>query len=413
MSEEKLMPEMMKDADGMMEMTEGQTLTAFADKEENAIPVLIVPGEEEAYAKQQALAAQPAAQPEIKEVNIEDKIQLTDAERKAVEDFAAKIDISNTTHILQYGADAQSKISQFSDMALQKVRTKDLSSVGDTLAELVVELKGFDPTEEKKGFLGIFKKAGAGIAQLKAQYDKAEVNVEKVVDVLEGHQITLTKDIAVLDEMFKANLTNFRQLSLYIVAGKKKLAEAQNVTIPEMRRKAELSGALEDAQAVNDFANLTNRFEKKLHDLDLTRTVSLQMGPQIRLIQNNDALMVEKIQTTLLNTIPLWKSQMVLALGLAHSEQAMNAQRAVSDTTNELLKKNAELLKQTTVGVAEESERGIVDIETLQHTNQMLIDTLDEVVKIQNDGRAKRKAAEVELLNIENQLRDKMLEFRG
>ena len=243
--------------------------------------------------------------------------------------------------------------------------------------------------------------------------DKAEVNVEKVVDVLEGHQITLTKDIAVLDEMFKANMTNFKQLSLYIVAGKKKLEEVQNVTIPAMQAKAAETGAMEDAQAANDYANLANRFEKKLHDLDLTRTVSLQMGPQIRLIQNNDTLMVEKIQTTLLNTIPLWKSQMVLALGLAHSEQAMQAQKAVSDTTNELLKKNAELLKQTTVGVAQESERGIVDIETLKHTNQMLIDTLDEVVKIQNDGRAKRKAAEVELMNIETQLKDKMLEFRG
>ena len=231
--------------------------------------------------------------------------------------------------------------------------------------------------------------------------------------MLEGHQITLTKDIAVLDEMFKANMTNFKQLSLYIVAGKKKLEEVQNVTIPAMQAKAAETGAMEDAQAANDYANLANRFEKKLHDLDLTRTVSLQMGPQIRLIQNNDTLMVEKIQTTLLNTIPLWKSQMVLALGLAHSEQAMQAQKAVSDTTNELLKKNAELLKQTTVGVAQESERGIVDIETLKHTNQMLIDTLDEVVKIQNDGRAKRKAAEVELLNIENQLKDKMLEFRG
>ena len=226
------------------------------------------------------------------------------------------------------------------------------------------------------------------------------------MDVLEGHQITLTKDIAVLDEMFKANMTNFKQLSLYIVAGKKKLEEVQNVTIPAMQAKAAETGAMEDAQAANDYANLANRFEKKLHDLDLTRTVSLQMGPQIRLIQNNDTLMVEKIQTTLLNTIPLWKSQMVLALGLAHSEQAMQAQKAVSDTTNELL-------KQTTVGVAQESERGIVDIETLKHTNQMLIDTLDEVVKIQNDGRAKRKAAEVELMNIETQLKDKMLEFRG
>ncbi len=385
---------------------------ATVDTKEVETPVLILPGEEETQLDQMMVEA--SAQPEtVKEVNIEDKIQLTDAEKKAVEDFAGKIDISNANHILQYGADAQAKITQFSDMALEKVRTKDLGSVGDTLSSLVVELKDFDPNEQKKGFLGLFKKAGTSIAELKAKYDKAEVNVEKVVDVLEGHQITLTKDIAVLDEMFKANMTNFKQLSLYIVAGKKKLEEVQNVTIPAMQAKAAETGAMEDAQAANDYANLANRFEKKLHDLDLTRTVSLQMGPQIRLIQNNDTLMVEKIQTTLLNTIPLWKSQMVLALGLAHSEQAMQAQKAVSDTTNELLKKNAELLKQTTVGVAQESERGIVDIETLKHTNQMLIDTLDEVVKIQNDGRAKRKAAEVELLNIENQLKDKMLEFRG
>ncbi len=385
---------------------------ATVDTKEAEMPVLILPGEEETQLDQMMVEA--SAQPEtVKEVNIEDKIQLTDAEKKAVEDFAGKIDISNANHILQYGADAQAKITQFSDMALEKVRTKDLGSVGDTLSSLVVELKGFDPNEQKKGFLGLFKKAGTSIAELKAKYDKAEVNVEKVVDVLEGHQITLTKDIAVLDEMFKANMTNFKQLSLYIVAGKKKLEEVQKVTIPAMQAKAAETGAMEDAQAANDYANLANRFEKKLHDLDLTRTVSLQMGPQIRLIQNNDTLMVEKIQTTLLNTIPLWKSQMVLALGLAHSEQAMQAQKAVSDTTNELLRKNAELLKQTTVGVAQESERGIVDIETLKHTNQMLIDTLDEVVKIQNDGRAKRKAAEVELLNIENQLKDKMLEFRG
>lgn len=391
---------------------EMKTMEATIDTKETEMPVLVLPGEEETPLDQMMVEA--SAKPEaVKEVNIEDKIQLTDAEKKAVDDFAAKIDISNANHILQYGADAQAKITQFSDMALEKVRTKDLGSVGDTLSSLVVELKGFDPNEQKKGFFGLFKKAGASIAELKAKYDKAEVNVEKVVDVLEGHQITLTKDIAVLDEMFKANMTNFKQLSLYIVAGKKKLEEVQNVTIPAMQAKAAETGAMEDAQAANDYANLANRFEKKLHDLDLTRTVSLQMGPQIRLIQNNDTLMVEKIQTTLLNTIPLWKSQMVLALGLAHSEQAMQAQKAVSDTTNELLKKNAELLKQTTVGVAQESERGIVDIETLKHTNQMLIDTLDEVVKIQNDGRAKRKAAEVELMNIETQLKDKMLEFRG
>ena len=341
-----------------------------------------------------------------------DESMLSDEERRLVDEFSKQIDIHNTNGILQYGVGTQKKMADFSETALKNVKTKDLGEVGDMISGLVTELKSFD-VEEEKGFLGFFKKSGNKMTALKAKYDKAEVNVEKVVDVLEGHQITLTKDIAVLDEMFKANMTNFKQLSLYIVAGKKKLEEVQNVTIPAMQAKAAETGAMEDAQAANDYANLANRFEKKLHDLDLTRTVSLQMGPQIRLIQNNDTLMVEKIQTTLLNTIPLWKSQMVLALGLAHSEQAMQAQKAVSDTTNELLKKNAELLKQTTVGVAQESERGIVDIETLKHTNQMLIDTLDEVVKIQNDGRAKRKAAEVELLNIENQLKDKMLEFRG
>lgn len=358
--------------------------------------------------------AEPEAVPEeITPVDIEDKIQLTDAEMKVVDDFAQKIDITNTTHVLQYGADAQKKIADFSDMALEKVRTKDLGKVGATLSDLVFELKGFSALEEEKGFLGIFKKAADPIVKLKAKYDKAEVNVEKVVDVLEGHQVTLTKDIAVLDEMFVANNTNFKQLSMYIVAGKKKLEEALNVTLPEMKAKAAASGEPADAQAVNDFANMCNRFEKKLHDLDLTRTVSLQMAPQIRMVQNNDALMVEKIQTTLINTIPLWKSQMVLALGLANSEAAVKAQSAVSDATNELLRKNAEVLKDTTIEVAKESERGIVDIETLKNTNTMLIETIDEVMKIQEDGREKRKAAEVELLKIEKELKAKMLEVRG
>lgn len=357
---------------------------------------------------------EPEAVPEeITPVDIEDKIQLTDAEMKVVDDFAQKIDITNTTHVLQYGADAQKKIADFSDLALEKVRTKDLGKVGDTLSDLVIELKGFSALEEEKGFLGLFKKAANPIVKLKARYDKTEVNVEKVVDILEGHQVTLTKDIAVLDEMFVANNTNFKQLSMYIVAGKKKLEEALNVTLPEMKEKAAASGEPADAQAVNDFANMCNRFEKKLHDLDLTRTVSLQMAPQIRMVQNNDALMVEKIQTTLINTIPLWKSQMVLALGLANSEAAVKAQRAVSETTNELLKKNAEVLKDTTIEVAKESERGIVDIETLKNTNTMLIETIDEVMKIQEDGREKRKAAEVELLKIEKELKAKMLEARG
>ena len=351
---------------------------------------------------------------EIVPVNIEDKIQLSDEEMKVVDNFVKQIDISNTTHVLQYGADAQKKMDDFSDMALEKVRTKDLGTVGDTLSELIVELKGFSALEEEnKGIKGLFRKAANPVVKLKAKYDKAEVNVEKVVDVLEGHQVTLTKDIAVLDEMFAANNTNFKQLSMYIVAGKKKLEEAQNVTLPQLKAKAEASGEAADAQAANDFASMCNRFEKKLHDLDLTRTVSLQMAPQIRMVQNNDALMVEKIQTTLVNTIPLWKSQMVLALGLANNEAAVEAQKAVSDTTNELLKKNAEVLKKTTVDVARESERGIVDIETLKNTNRQLIETIDEVMKIQQEGREKRKAAEVELAKIELELKNKLLETRG
>lgn len=351
---------------------------------------------------------------EIVPVNIEDKIQLSDEEMKVVDNFVKQIDISNTTHVLQYGADAQKKMADFSDMALEKVRTKDLGTVGDTLSELIVELKGFSALEEEnKGIKGLFRKAANPVVKLKAKYDKAEVNVEKVVDVLEGHQVTLTKDIAVLDEMFAANNTNFKQLSMYIVAGKKKLEEGQNVTLPQLKAKAEASGEAADAQAANDFASMCNRFEKKLHDLDLTRTVSLQMAPQIRMVQNNDALMVEKIQTTLVNTIPLWKSQMVLALGLANNEAAVEAQKAVSDTTNELLKKNAEVLKKTTVDVARESERGIVDIETLKNTNRQLIETIDEVMKIQQEGREKRKAAEVELAKIELELKNKLLETRG
>ena len=355
-------------------------------------------------------AAEPAA---VQEVNIEDKIELTLEEQKAVDEFVSKIDLNNAAHILQYGADAQQKMADFSDSALESVRTKDLGTVGDTLADLVTDLKGFNALEEKKGLSRLFHKAADPIAKLKAKYNKAEVNVEKVVDILEGHQVTLTRDIAVLDELFKANTMNFKQLSMYIVAGKKKLAEAYNVTLPELKAKAEASGTPEDAQAANDFGQMCSRFEKRLHDLDLTRTVSLQMAPQIRLVQNNNTLMVEKIQTTLINTIPLWKSQMVLALGLANSEAAVKAQQAVSETTNELLRKNAEVLKQTTVNVAKESERGIVDIETLKETNQKLIDTIDEVMTIQKEGREKRKAAEVELLKIEGELKSKLLEVRN
>ncbi len=369
------------------------------------VPTLTI-GEEPAETKQAAVEP-------VKEINIEDRIELTPEEQKVVDEFVNKIDLTNTNHILQYGADAQQKLADFSDSALESVRTKDLGQVGDTLVDLVTELKGFNALEEKKGFLGLFKKAADPIVQLKAKYAKAENNVEKVVEVLEGHQVTLTRDIAVLDELFKANTVNFKQLSMYIVAGKKKLEEAYKTTLPELKAKAEASGSPEDAQAANDYAQMLNRFEKKLHDLDLTRTVSLQMAPQIRLVQNNDTLMIEKIQTTLINTIPLWKSQMVLALGLANSEAAVKAQKAVSDTTNDMLRENAEALKQTTVKVAKESERGIVDIETLQETNRKLIETIDEVLVIQKDGREKRKAAEAELQKIEVELKDKLLEVRN
>ena len=386
----------------------------MSDELKMEVPTLTLGGEPEAEAAGAGAAAVAAAPAPLKEINIEDKIELTPEEKKVVDEFVQKIDLTNSTHILQYGADAQQKIADFSDSALESVRTKDLGSVGDSLASLVTELKGFNALEEKKGgLLGLFHKAADPIAQLKAKYDKAEVNVEKVVDILEGHQVTLTRDIAVLDELFKANTTNFKQLSMYIVAGKKKLEEAYNVTLPAMQAKARETGTTEDAQAANDFEQMCNRFEKKLHDLDLTRTVSLQMAPQIRLVQNNNTLMVEKIQTTLINTIPLWKSQMVLALGLANSEEAVKAQQAVSETTNELLRKNAEALKQTTINVAKESERGIVDIETLKETNQKLIETIDEVMNIQKDGREKRKAAEVELMKIETDLKDKLLEVRA
>ncbi len=346
-------------------------------------------------------------------VNVEDKIQLTPEEENAVVEFMGKIDLHNTNHILQYGAAAQTKLAEFSDSALDKVRTKDLGDIGDSLGTLVSELKGFNALEEKKGLAKLFSKVLSPIEQMKNQFTKANTNVEKVVNVLEGHQVTLTKDIAVLDELFKANSDNFRQLSMYIVAGKRKLDEEFKTTLPALKSKAAETGAPEDAQAANDYEQLLNRFEKKIHDLDLTRTVSLQMAPQIRMVQNNDTLMIEKIQTALVNTIPLWKSQMVLALGLANSEEAVKAQRAVSDTTNELLRKNAEALKQTSIGVAKESERGVVDIETLQETNRKLIETIDEVMLIQKEGHEKRQAAEVELAKIEGELKAKLIETRG
>ncbi len=338
---------------------------------------------------------------------------LSPAEQKAVLDFADKIDLTNSGVVLQYGAAAQKNIANFSESTLNAVRTKDMGELGDMVTNLLGELKGFSAEkEEKKGFFGMFKKASNNLQNMKIKYEKAEENVDRIAEQLEQHQMVLMKDAALLDQMYDKNLEYFKQLSMYILAGEKKLADERATTLQELYAKAQASGLPEDAQAANDYAALCDRFEKKLYDLKLTRQISIQMGPQIRMIQNNDTLMTEKIQTSLVNTIPLWKSQMVLALGINHSKQAMEAQRAVSDMTNELLKKNADMLKVATIETAKESERGIVDIETLQHTNESLISTLDEVMTIQTEGRQKRKDAEAELQRIEGQLRQKLLEVR-
>jgi len=341
--------------------------------------------------------------------------QLSPDEQKMVVDFSKQIDITDTNTVLTYGAASQKQISDFSDGALQAVRTKDMGEVGDMLSDLVVELKGFDFDEvgETKGFLGFKRRIKKQIEELKADYAKAEVNVDKIAEMLEKHQITLMKDTAMLDKMYDTNQAYFKELTMYILAGKQKLEECKNVTLPALQKKAEESGLPEDAQAANDFANMINRFEKKSYDLELTRMISVQMAPQIRLIQNNDTMLIEKIQTSLVNTIPLWKSQMVLALGQYHAQQAMEAQREVTDMTNALLKKNAEMLKQGSVEIAKESERGIVDIETLTNTNQMLIETLEEVQQIQKEGSVKRKEAEAELGRIEGELKQKLLNLRG
>ena len=341
-----------------------------------------------------------------KELNEE---SLSTSEKKQVEDFSKQIDITSTSTIIQYGAAAQKKIANFSDTALANVTTKDLGEVGQTLTSLVNELKGFNAKEEEKGFFGFFKKASNSIGQLKTKYDSAEKNVDKIVDILQDHQVTLLKDISLLDQLYERNQVNTKELTMYILAGYKKLNEVKVNELPQLKAKAEASGLQEDAQAYNDLVNSVDRFEKKLHDLELTRMVSVQMGPQIRLIQNNDTLMTEKIQSTLVNTIPLWKSQIVLALGIHHSKEAMQAQSEVSKMTNELLRNNAKTLHMATVETAKESERGIVDIETLENTNRELIATLDDVLKIQQEGREKRAAAEVKLVSIENELKSKLL----
>jgi len=341
------------------------------------------------------------------------EMKLTEAERKTVEDFSKKIDITESNTILQYGSAAQKKVTDFSNTALQNVRTKDLGEIGSLLSNLVVELKTTDDDEKKGFFDGLFGKGRDKVTEYKAKYDKAEVNVEKIAGILEDHQITLLKDIALLDELYARNAQNTKELSMYILAGKKKLQEVRENELPALIQKAKESNLPEDAQAANDLEQACVRFEKKLYDLELTRQVSIQMGPQIRLVQNNDTLMTEKIQSTLVNTIPLWKNQIVLSLGIEHSKQAMEAEREVTNMTNDLLKKNAETLHQATVDVAKESERGIVDIETLQHTNEQLIATLDEVLQIQKEGHEKREAAELELRRIENQLTDKLLQINN
>ena len=340
--------------------------------------------------------------------------KLSPEEKKLVEDFSEKIDITNSQLVLQYGAAAQTKISGFSESTLDKVKTKDLGEIGDMVSSLVGELKEMDfDQEENKGFFGMFKKTKSKAEVLKAKYSKVGTNVDRITRTLEGHQVTLLKDIAMLDQMYELNMANYKELTLYIIAGKKKLEKAKTEELPRLVEKAKQTGDQQDTQAANDYANMINRFEKKIHDLELTRVVTIQMAPQIRLVQNNDTLMAEKIQSVIVNTIPLWKSQMVLSLGIQHSKQAMEAQRSVTEMTNELLKKNADTLKMGTIETAKESERGIIDIETLKHTNQSLIDTLDEVVKIQNDGKQKRLEAEKELQRIEGELKQKLLDINA
>lgn len=346
-----------------------------------------------------------------KQLQKEEVPVLTPEEQKMVNDFAAKIDIENTNQILQYGAGTQKKMADFSDTALENVKTQDLGEIGELISNVVGELKDFDVQEEGK-FFGFFRKQTSKIENLKNKYDKAQANVEKITDSLQQHQVRLMKDSAMLDKMYEQNLNYFKELTMYILAGKKKLEETRNGKLAEMKNKAALSGLAEDAQAARDLDEKCSRFEKKLHDLELTRTIAMQTAPQIRLIQNNDTVMVEKIQTTIVNTIPLWKSQMVLALGIAHSAEAVQAQRQVTDITNELLRKNAETLHMATVETAKESERGIVDIETLRKTNADLIQTLDDVMRIQMEGRQKRQAAEMEMHRMEEELRRKLLEIR-
>ena len=359
------------------------------------------------FGEEKAAVAEKEPEPLVKE----EEVNLSPEERRMVEEFAAKIDLHSSNMILQYGAGVQKKMADFSETALENVRTKDLGEVGEMLASVVSELRTLEEEEEDKGFFSFFKKSGNKLANMKAKYEKAEGNVERICDALESHQIQLLKDIAMLDKMYELNVTYFKELSMYIAAGKRKLEEVRTTEMAQLEAKAKGSGLPEDAQAVSDLSSLCNRFEKKIHDLELTRAVSLQMAPQIRLVQSNDTLMSEKIQSTIVNTIPLWKSQMVLAIGVENSAKAAKAQREVTDMTNALLRKNAETLKMATIETAKETERGIVDMETLKATNESLIATLDEVMKIQTEGKEKRRAAEVELNRMEGELKQKLLEI--
>ena len=375
------------------------------DLDAPAVPTLTLDPTPEAAEEKKPEPAPAAQQPEV---------QLTPEEQAMVDSFAEKIDITNSQQVLQYGSACQKKIGDFSEAALAKVSTKDLGEVGDMITNLIGELKSFDANEEQqKGILGFFKKKGNELDNLKTKYNKAETNVENIQSMLEGHQVQLLKDIAMLDKMYELNMAYFKELSMYILAGKKKLAEVRANELQQAMDKAKQSGLPEDAQAARDLADQCERFEKKLYDLELTRNISLQMGPQIRLLQNNNTMMAEKIQSTIVNTIPLWKSQMVLALGIEHSAQAAKAQREVTDMTNELLRKNADILKTATIDTAKESERGIVDLETLKHTNESLISTFDEVLKIQTEGREKRRNAEAEMQRMEDELKKKLLEIRN
>lgn len=380
--------------------------------QENAVPELTFDTEVPSLTLEPEKVEEAPKEPEADPVMMDESL-LTPEEQKVVNEFSEKIDIGNSSVVMQYGAAAQKKIASFSDSALENVRTKDLGVVGDQIVDLVTELKGFDIEEESKGLFSFFKRQGNKLTSIKAKYDKAEVNVNKIQESLENHQVQLMKDIVVLDKLYDMNLAYHKELTMYIIAGKKKLQQERATTLEELKARAHRSGLAEDAQAANDFAQKCDSFEKKLHDLELTRMVSVQMGPQIRLVQNNDKIMADKIQSTIVNTIPLWKSQMVLALGLSHSSEAVRAQREVTNMTNELLRKNAEVLKMSTIETAKEAERGVVDIETLKATNQSLISTLDEVVRIQEEGKEKRRLAEVELGKIEGELKQKLLDIRG